>query len=125
MRGSAQNLLFNYQNHDEMKKIILLKVIFFIALGSANCQDRTIDSLEKLLLTQKDDTNKVNTLHELGYNYDRRGNTTKSFECCSASAELSHRIGFTKGEITNNTLKSSYFPFYLLLTCRKRNRKRK
>jgi two-component system, NtrC family, sensor kinase len=80
-----------------MKKLILLRALLFVVWGSTNGQDRTIDSLEKVLLTQKEDTNKANTMHELGYNYHVRGNIEKAMQNAYDALAYSQKIGYQKG----------------------------
>ena len=51
-----------------------IKIVFLFVLYSfaSNGQNKTIDSLKKILQTQKEDTNKVNTLNQLGRQFIKR-----------------------------------------------------
>src|SRR5439155_13403337 len=56
-----------------------------------------IDSLEKVLLTQKDDTNKVNTLNEMSKKMDNTADYTNAINTVNKSVVLSEQLNFEKG----------------------------
>ena len=85
-----------------MKKIILLILFVFLTfhiVSSAYSQNKAIDSLKNVLLTQKEDTSKVNTLHELGFQYGVVGDVEKSLDCAKKALILSQKLGYKKGEL--------------------------
>jgi hypothetical protein len=53
-------------------KYIMPAFLFLVYSFVSNGQSKTIDSLKKILQTQKEDTNKVNTLNELGRQFIKR-----------------------------------------------------
>jgi signal transduction histidine kinase len=82
-----------------MKKLILCIFLIFYIGSSTYSQNKAIDSLKNVLLTQKEDTSKVNTLHELGFQYGFVGDFEKSLDCAKKALVLSEKLGYKKGEL--------------------------
>ncbi len=86
-------------------KIHLYKISLLLILSAFSCKSYTqasvadslkIDSLKKVLVTEKDDTNKVNTLNEFSdLLIDKR---EISLAYSKSAIVLSHKLGFKKGE---------------------------
>jgi signal transduction histidine kinase len=80
-----------------MKKYLLMLFFFFSAFASA--QNKTIDSLEMALLNKKEDTNKVNILLRLAFEFrERQYNIEKSIQAANEAAELAERLHFINGK---------------------------
>ncbi len=60
-------------------------------------QDNTIDSLKKKILTQKDDTNKVNTLLILSTMLHSSGKQTQSIDYLKEALSISEKLNFKRG----------------------------
>ena len=93
-----------------MHKIFLF---FFLVLdlSNANAQNTAIDSLKKVLKTEKDDTNKVNTLNSLSskllnINYD-----DDAFVYAKDALNLAEKINFKKGAAAAYLTTGMYFFF--------------
>jgi signal transduction histidine kinase len=73
---------------------------FFLLLHSftANTQGESIDSLQKVLQTQKEDTNKINTLNELASILIQISDYPKSLEYANKALKLSETLNFKKGK---------------------------
>jgi two-component system NtrC family sensor kinase len=82
-----------------MKKLILCIFLIFYIGSNTYSQNKAIDSLKNVLLTQKEDTSKVNTLHELGFQYGFVGDFEKSLDCAKKALVLSEKLGYKKGEL--------------------------
>jgi two-component system, NarL family, sensor histidine kinase UhpB len=76
----------------------LLSVIFLFLLSFGNAQRPLIDSLQKVLLTQKEDTNKVNTLLLLSSISGGQGNTLQVLRNSQAALELAEKLNFERGK---------------------------
>src|SRR4051794_45569 len=76
---------------------LLLVCIIFYSEVIAQVDSLYIDSLKRVLLTQKEDTNKVNTLNELS-NYLSYQDTDSSFSYASLGLSLSQKLNYVKGE---------------------------
>src|SRR5437762_12373206 len=92
--------------------------IFFFLLYScmANSQANSIDSLkidsfQKVLQTQKEDTNKVNTLLGLSDQYWTNNDHSHILQYSRAALALSEKINFTTGKF-KSYLKVSWFFFF-------------
>jgi tetratricopeptide (TPR) repeat protein len=73
-------------------------VLFFLNAFAGHAQNKTIDSLEKVLQTQKEDTSKVNTLNELAYEFTDNADSQKSFQFANQAISLAEKISYKKGK---------------------------
>ncbi len=74
-------------------------VLFLLALSSCLiAQQSEIDSLRQLLIFAKEDTNKVNLLNKLAFNFIESKPDSNLFYA-NPALELSRKIGYKKGEI--------------------------
>ena len=89
-----------------MKNLVVI-VFTFITLGicsftvlaqTIETDSLKIDSLEKILLHQSDDTNKVNTLNELSRSLLNGRNVDVAIQNAVKALELSNKINFKKGQ---------------------------
>lgn len=71
-----------------------------IAGLSSTLRSQAIDSLEKILSTAAPDTNKVNTLNEIGYENYALGNFNETKKFGTEALILSQKLGYKKGEGT-------------------------
>ena len=76
-------------------KILLLYLLMVFSFD-AYTQNKTIDSLQKVLQTQEDDTAKVNTLNELANEVARNDPDTAIYFANKAS-ELATRLNYKQG----------------------------
>jgi tetratricopeptide (TPR) repeat protein len=76
----------------------VLFVLFFLNTFIEHAQTKTIDSLAKVLQTQKEDTNKVNTLNELAYEFTYNADSQKSFRFANQAISLAETINYKKGK---------------------------
>ena len=65
-----------------------------------HAQNPTIDSLKNVLETQKEDTNKVNTLNAICKKLIEDQDTSMIFKFADQAIELADKINFTKGKAT-------------------------
>src|SRR3954452_21163412 len=83
-------------------KISLLFVYLMYASSAftqPNLSDSVaIDSLKKVLLTEKEDTNKVNTLNELSYQLRSDKNTVTILKILKQNLALAKKMNFQKGQ---------------------------
>ena len=77
-----------------MTKILL--ILFLVLSLSVFSQQNKIDSLEKVLLTTKEDTNKVNLLNQLFVQYEFK-DIEKATKYLNTALELSEKINYKKG----------------------------
>jgi len=84
-----------------LKSYLHKTILFFVyILYTINvfAQNSTIDSLQKILQTQKDDTNKVNTLNALSEEFRHGKNDYKNaMQYAEAGLSLAKKINYTKG----------------------------
>jgi tetratricopeptide (TPR) repeat protein len=80
-----------------VKYLFLLIVIASAAKQSHAQQSRTIDSLQTILKTAKEDTNKVNTLNLLGIELKFSGNNEKALNYYNQEKQLSEKLVYKKG----------------------------
>lgn len=86
-----------------------LSFFIFISFNSF-CQNRTIDSLNKLLKIDIEDTNKVNHLYKLGDEYRKIGSYNNVLTYCTPALELANKLDFKKGlSITYNIIGITYY----------------
>ncbi len=76
--------------------LLLVCVIFYFEVTAQN-DSLYIDSLKKVLLTQKEDTNKVNTLNKLSDSLSYQ-DTDSAFNYAIKGLSLSRKLNYLKGE---------------------------
>ena len=77
-------------------KIFLLFIIMLYSFA-AYTQNNTIDSLKKVLQTQKEDTNKVNTLNKISYELRQIEGNQAAKQYAETALSLSEKLHFRKG----------------------------
>jgi len=84
-----------------MKKIIALLPVLCICLFSLKgfSQNTKMDSLQAVLKTSKEDTNKINTLNALGKETRNTGDYEQSRKYSKEALALSEKINFEKGKL--------------------------
>jgi class 3 adenylate cyclase/Tfp pilus assembly protein PilF len=95
-----------------MKNVHTLFLIFLFSVQYTFSQERSrTDSLERVLITAKEDTSKVNTLNALSRAYWERQNLDKAQQPANLALKLSQEINFKKGEADayNNSGTIFYF----------------
>src|SRR3954466_12816779 len=82
-----------------MKTISKYILSYVLTLNACICfaQNAKIDSLKKVLLTAKEDTNKVNVLNGLAWEY-KFLNPDSSLLLINKAIALARKIGFEKGK---------------------------
>ena len=65
---------------------------------SLPAQQTTIDSLQNILSAAKEDTNKVNTLNNLAWEFINAGEYEKSLNCANQASILADKINYKKGK---------------------------
>jgi signal transduction histidine kinase len=83
--------------------LLLKTILFFLFILSsfrAYTQNKTIDSLKKVLQTQKEDTNKVNILNALSKSLWEYGDYKNDMQYAVQAFTLSKKINFKKGRAT-------------------------
>src|SRR2546423_1062491 len=88
--------LFLHSNCHSMKTFLF--VILMLSLFRAYTQNNTIDSLQKVLQPQKEDTNKVNTLTYLSFNYWLAGDYKNTMQNAKTAVALSTKLNYKSGE---------------------------
>ncbi|MBI3502852.1 MAG: tetratricopeptide repeat protein [Bacteroidetes bacterium] len=80
-------------------------LLFFCQLPTAYCQLSKVDSLQQLILTAKEDTDKVNAQNSLSKYYLELGNYSQAMKVASDAKALAEKINFRKGKANalNNT----------------------
>ncbi|HEY4876592.1 MAG TPA: ATP-binding protein [Puia sp.] len=78
--------------------IISLCLVFFLFPFISHAQNNTIDSLQKILQTQKDDTNKVNALNDLSWAFGKKNDNKKASRYIDEAISLAENINYKKGE---------------------------
>jgi two-component system, NtrC family, sensor kinase len=76
---------------------ICLLVIFMLFSFYSNSQNKTIDSLKKVLATEKKDTNKVNTLNLLSYSYADKKEYANTSQMANEALSLAIKLNFKNG----------------------------
>src|SRR5690349_3948031 len=79
-----------------MKKCFILFILLSAANHFSSAQNKTIDSLQAILLTAKEDTNKVNVLNALSYEL-LYSNTDTTIYYATLARELSEKLNYTRG----------------------------
>jgi len=85
-----------------MKKRVLILLCFISISINQLCHAQNqnkIDSLLQVLKTSKEDSNKVNTINQLGKEYAFAGNYSESRKYSSDAMQLTEKIKFEKGKI--------------------------
>ena len=93
---TPNNFLSNLAPNTAMKKAVLLLLLVCIYPHFIFCQQNKIDSLEKVLKAEKEDTNKVNTLCSLSDELCDRSPKT-AIELATEGLTLAKRLNFKKG----------------------------
>src|SRR5581483_5499906 len=89
------------KNRPTAKRVLWLCFVLlpcFSFLNAQNLQGRVIDSLKKVLQSETDDSNKVNTLIKLTEKLEIAGSYDSSLTCAEAAKALAEKTGFEKGE---------------------------
>jgi tetratricopeptide (TPR) repeat protein len=77
--------------------IIIVSFLIFQSFVS-NGQNRTIDSLKQILQTQKEDTDRVNTLNLLSIALSDNGDQNEAMKITDNAILISKNVNFKKGE---------------------------
>jgi tetratricopeptide (TPR) repeat protein len=77
---------------------IFLFVLFFLNAFIGHAQNKTIDSLQRVLQIETEDTSKVNTLNELAYEFTISADSQKSFQFARQAISLAEKINYKKGK---------------------------
>jgi tetratricopeptide (TPR) repeat protein len=72
--------------------------LLFLYLSNIYCQNNTLDSLQKVLLTQQEDTNKVNTLNRISYQYLIKKDFSNGLEFAHNALTLAEKLKFFRGQ---------------------------
>src|SRR5271170_4309683 len=76
----------------------ILFVLHMLFAFAANSQNNTIDSLQKVVQNQKEDTNKVKTLTRLSWQFYYENNNKTSLQYAGEALTLAEKINYKKGE---------------------------
>ncbi len=79
------------------KPVRLLLLILIATGGPSYAQNKTIDSLQSLLLNDKPDSSKVIHLNELSSAYKLIGNYTTAFQYANKGLQVARQLNFQKG----------------------------
>ena len=99
--GEGSEVYYSITNNCIMKNLLCntcLFLSFIIFSLTAYTQNNTIDSLQKLLLSEKEDTNKVNTLNELASILVNKSDFSNSLPYANKALSLAKTLSFKKGE---------------------------
>lgn len=77
---------------------IFVLVLLFLNVSVGYAQNKTSDSIQKVLQTLKEDTNKVNTLNELAYEFTNSADYQKSLQFANEAISLAEKINYKKGK---------------------------
>ncbi len=91
---------------------LLLVLTIFSLSGYTQSDSLKIDSLKKVLITEKEDTNKVNTLFKLIGAYYNEFDTGKVLIAANQALAISKKISFKKGEGKTLLILSGYYGFF-------------
>jgi len=81
-----------------MKKLLpVLILAFFFLLQAVYAQNKVTDSLQQVLQTAKEDTNKVNVLNDLSWENDQSGNYDSALYYAGEAKVLAEQLRFKKG----------------------------
>jgi serine phosphatase RsbU (regulator of sigma subunit) len=79
----------------------LLLVILFIVYNSVflilHAQNKKVDSILNVIKTEKEDSNKVNSLNALSYKLDQANNFDTALTCAEDAKRLAEKIEFRRG----------------------------
>jgi serine phosphatase RsbU (regulator of sigma subunit)/Tfp pilus assembly protein PilF len=89
-----------------LRRYFILFYVFFVRLCcfSQSGQNKSVDSLQTILLTQKEDTIRVKTLNKLGGKLKNAGNYEKALKYLKESLSISEKENFRKGKIGSYVL---------------------
>ena len=90
-------------------KYIATALLFVLFSFTSNGQNKTIDSLKRVLQTQKEDTATVNTLNQLGVALRNNGHYNEAMAEIDKALQLAKKIKFRKGEGIAYDNKSSVY----------------
>src|ERR1700751_3543405 len=76
---------------------IRFSALFILLTYNFFCQQRKVDSLTKILGTQKEDTNKVYTFNRLGNTLANMGEIDEALANFESSLELSRKLNYHFG----------------------------
>lgn len=82
-----------------MRRVTLLLLLNCVYPHFIFCQQNKLDSLEKVLITEKEDTNRVNTLNQIAYLYTIQPSQDyrKALIVTEAARQLSDKISYKRG----------------------------
>jgi tetratricopeptide (TPR) repeat protein len=101
--GRGKGVYHSITNNCIMKTLLSKTSLFIICIVCSltvmaqNDPDK-IDSLKKVLLTEKEDTNKVNTLLNLSFEYLNKNDTLNFLTSLNLDLDLSKKISYKLGE---------------------------
>jgi two-component system, NtrC family, sensor kinase len=79
--------------------LLLVSLGFILCSANSYSQNKTIDSLQKILKTEKkEDSNKVNTLNALSLNFSQKRDSASAMQSALSALSLAQKIHFKKGE---------------------------
>jgi len=81
-----------------MKLCFLILFFWMPVFSFLQAQTHTIDSLQKIISIQKEDTNKINTLSLLSQNFRHEDNFDSSLHYATAALKLSQKLSLKKEE---------------------------
>jgi len=90
----------------------ILTVFFFIVCSfAANGQNKTVDSLKRVLQSQKEDTNKVNTLNAISTVLTDSVKYNEALKYANEALGLSEKINFKSGQAKTYKIIASIYEF--------------
>ena len=94
-----------------MRIVKYIMVLFVFVLNSflLNGQNNAIDSLKRVLQTQEEDTNKVNSLNAISLNYFQRRDPEIPLEIINEALVLAEKINFRRGSGYAHFYKAYYY----------------
>lgn len=96
--GTIVNFNPEHQLCHEMRTLNYPLLILFFTAQNILGQNNTIDSLQKVLKTEKDDTNKVNTLNALSTELLNNHDNTKARQYAGEALFLSDKVTYNRGK---------------------------
>ncbi len=97
-----------------MKELLLLLILTLnnlLLTVNGKAQNNTIDSLQAVLKTQQEDTNKVNTLNELSWELKNVGNFTVALKYANEGMLMAKQIGYKKGMATSYSRQGQVYQY--------------
>jgi signal transduction histidine kinase len=80
-----------------MRKLFFIFFVFCLQLSVLQAQNRKVDSLQRILQSEKEDSNKVNTLVLLGIDFFKMTKYDSSLIYASQAKVLAEKIGYEEG----------------------------